>query len=440
VNGRSLLLSVFAALFTLAGVVNAAQPTDFRFFSTIAEELPAQTPVRLPLPREVIAATSNDFADVRVFDETGLETPYVIHEQREAPRTAFTFTVLSYHQTEAVEEIVLERPKDTGPIQELAFFTSARDFKKSVHVMASRDFISWRDIGMDTIFDFSSRIDLRHARVALPETEAPYLKLVLHDETSPQPDSPDARVYYDGVEVFLPGKRTKPFRIDRIEGRADAFPETFRRYDHTMFTNPQVTTDENRNTIVPLGQVNLPIAEIALTVENVYYHRRVELWAAESEQKNAYRFLAGGTVYKIPGMNKPENTLQVQQSQRQYLQLKIINGDNPPLRLQQVELAWVRRNLYFIPEAGQRYKLYFGNPQVTTPNYELKHILQAEPRTLNQYVAVSLGAVRSNPDYRPSVSRSAREKFERIAFITVILLLVCGMSLWLYRLLRRISV
>jgi len=72
VNGRSLLLSVFAALFTLAGVVNAAQPTDFRFFSTIAEELPAQTPVRLPLPREVIAATSNDFADVRVFDETGL--------------------------------------------------------------------------------------------------------------------------------------------------------------------------------------------------------------------------------------------------------------------------------------------------------------------------------------------------------------------------------
>ena len=431
-------LFFITALLFPTRLVNAAQPTDFRFLAPINSEAPSQEPVRLALPQAVINKTTKNFSDVRIFNEEGLETPYVIHEQREAPRTAFPFIVLSYHQTDNVEKIVLERPKDAETIQELVFFTSARDFKKSVQVLESEDLLSWRDLATDAIFDFSSHINLRRTRVALPDTNARYLKLLLRTETSPQPDSPEARVYYKGLNVFLGGNRAKPFRMDRIEGHTHARPETSLPYDRAVFTNPQITTDEDKNTIVDLGRVNLPITEIVLPVENLYYHRRVELWAAENDDEKEYRFLASGTVYKIPGMTKPENALLARQPQRKHLRLKIINGDNPPLRLQQVEIAWDRRNLYFIPEVGRRYQLYFGNARITAPNYELKHILQAEPRTLSRYAEASLGAPQENPDYRPTPDQSAWEKFEQMAFISVVILLACGMGLCLYRLLSKI--
>ena len=431
-------LSLLVTLLFATRLVNAAQPTDFRFLAPINSEAPAQEPVRFTLPQAVISETSNNFADVRIFDGEGLETPYLISEQREAPRTSFTFIVLSYNHTDDVEEIVLERPQDTAPIQELVFFTSARDFKKSVQILESEDLISWRDLATDVIFDFSSHIDLRRTKAALPDTNARYLKLFFRTDTSPQTDSSEARLYYNGVEVFLQGHRAKPVRMDRIEGHTNALPETFLPYDRAVFTHPRMTTDEDKNTIIHLGRVNLPINEIVLPAKNPYYHRRVELWAAESDDEEEYRFLASGAVYKIPGMTKPENTLQVHQPQREYLRLKIINGDNPPLRLQHVEVAWGRRNLYFIPEVDRRYQLYFGNARVAAPHYELKHILPADSRTLSRYAEASLGEIRGNPDYRPTPDQSAWEKFERMIFISVVVLLTCGLGLWLYRLLSKI--
>ena len=77
--------------------------------------------------------------------------------------------------------------------------------------------------------------------------------------------------------------------------------------------------------------------------------------------------MASGAIYKLPGVATADNTLRVQHAQSSYLRLKILNGDNPSLRLQQVEAAWIRQNLYFIPAAGRRYTRYFAGTCLSTP-------------------------------------------------------------------------
>src|SRR5262249_9582136 len=135
----------------------------------------------------------------------------------------------------------------------------------------------------------------------------------------------------------------------------------------------------------------------------------------------------------LPGVASADNTLRVQPVQSPYLRLKILNGDNPPLRLQQVEAAWVRRNLYFIPTAGRRYTLYFGNEQMRAPEYELRRLLPAQHTALEQYAVGSLGDVQPHTRYNP---RPAQGKFEQTLLTVVVLVLVCGLGFWAYRLLR----
>jgi hypothetical protein len=122
------------------------------------------------------------------------------------------------------------------------------------------------------------------------------------------------------------------------------------------------------------------------------------------------------------------------------VQVKILNADNPPLRLQQVDIAWVRQNLYFIPEASRRYTLYCGGTQIHRPIYELRHLLPAEHAKLQQYSVVSTGELRPNLNHRPASSQSTRSAFETTLFVVVLLLLACGMGFWLYRLMRHLPV
>src|SRR5262249_44627026 len=147
-------------------------------------------------------------------------------------------------------------------------------------------------LATDVIFDFSARIDLRKTTINLPEANVPYLKILLLDEAPPAPRKPEVQVHANDWEVLIQSEKTQAFHIDRIEGRSSATPATAQVSDHTLFTNLDMTTDKAGNTIVRLGRVNLPIAEIALTIDNAYYYRQVSLWAADTDAEDAYRQVA----------------------------------------------------------------------------------------------------------------------------------------------------
>jgi hypothetical protein len=177
---------------------------------------------------------------------------------------------------------------------------------------------------------------------------------------------------------------------------------------------------------------------VALSIDTLYYHRAVELWTADVDKPEAYRQVTSGVVYNIPGMQTPKNTLVTAQSQLRYVQLKIINGDNPPLRLQQVTVAWPQYHLYFIPEASRRYVLYCGSEQRRAPVYELRHVLPFDPATLVHYPAVSVGPLQQSPAYRPPAAQKLWFFTDKSLFTGLILLLACGLGVWMYRLIQRL--
>lgn len=437
------LFVIFIVIFLLLNPASlATEQAAFRYTAQIENGHTKEVPNCLPLQREIISETRNGFSDLRVFDDLGNETPYVIYGEIKPQRRSksFTFNVLLYNETDNVIEIVLERPKKGTAYKKIQFVTSNRDFKKSVRLMAGPDRDTWNEIASDTLFDFSSRIDLRKTTIEIPETDFPYLKVIIQNDLEARQEGTDIKFKYDGLELSVDGNRAKIFRIDRVNGSKGISTPAVEVYDDASFNDLDTSIDTDGNTVIKLGLVNLPVTELTLRVDNPYYHRIVELWTSNTDEKDSYQKAGKGSIYKISGMNKPEDTIRFQQPQRKYIQLKILNGDNPQLQTSEIKIAWVRQNLYFVPVPERTYALCYGADNVNIPQYELKKLIAPEYDKLKQYEIISVNKIQSNPNYTPSVTTvNTMGKLEKSLFTGVILVLVCGLGFWVYRLMKKIA-
>lgn len=433
---RAALFIVSCAwLSTAAAVMAGPSPSDFRATATIQGEFEPNTPVRVTLSREIISEAEPDFADVRLFDDRDQETPYVIYRQTEAHEapTAFEFEIVAYDESEKRAVITLKRPDDAPAFRGIELVITGTDFKKEVRVAAGPTTEALQEIATDTIFDFSSRIDLRDTSIAVPQTDAAFLRIVLEDKASRPSQKPDMRLRYEGLEFWTNGKAAGPIRVERILGWSGEKKPAENHFDHVAIDQPAATVDEDGNTVLDLG-VRLPVAHMTFDVANPYYYRRVQLLTADENGDGEYSVAGSGVIYRMPGQSEPHNKVVFNRPTRR-LRARVLNDDNPPLRVRNVEIAWIRRNLYLVPEPGRRYTLYVGSEDVATPKYELDRLIPSDHGKLAQYAAMSLAHLQPNSGYEPRIQASTREAAEHAIFVALVVALVCILGVWAYRLL-----
>ncbi len=435
-----LLITVFCGYTGHNTAVQAVELSEFRYTTQIESDCIPNVLNCLPLSKEIISETNNNFSDLRIFDDLGSETPYIVYGEKKPPQKVetFTFKVVSYQNADGLTEIIVERPKSGTSYSSIQFITSNRDFKKSVSIMGGPDRKTWNDISSEAIFDFTSQVDLRKTTIKTSEVNYPYLKIYIMDDPSAGNESTDIKLHYNGLELAVSGDRKKIFRIDRIIGSKGVSVPSEDVLDYTYCDNRDVFVDSGGNTVINLGRINLPMTEIILQVENPYYYRLVELLESDSGKEESFHKLCSGNIYKITGMHDPEDTIRCLESRRKYLQLKILNGDNPQLQINKIKIGWVKQNLYFIPETGRSYSLYFGSDRVKMPLYELKKLIAPEYEKLSQYKVIRTDSIMSNPYYKPQKTVvNNREKIEKRILTGIVLILSGGLWYWVYRLMKK---
>jgi hypothetical protein len=436
----ALMLSTSNGAMTSPASAGPTAPSEFRYAASVEGDFRADEAARVRLPVHVIGRIAYDFSDLRVYDDRGEEVPYVIHKERRPAvnPSRFEFKVLSYEAGENADTIVLEQPDPPRQFNAIEIATSARDFRKTVRVESGYSLDNWTDVHEDAIFDFSSRVNLRRNRVDLPVVDAPFLRLTIQRETKQGTADRKITLEYEGLFFEASGQEDRPFRIDRIEGvHGPSKPEVF-SFDRMSLPSPEVTLDEDGNTLIPLGGVNLPVSSIALEVNDTFFHRRVEVWTAREDRDDAYRPRASGDVYRIPGMATPEVTLEGLQVRDPYVTLKVLNADNPPLDITGVELAWVRRILYFFPARGREYTFCFGSENAKRPVYETGKILSAEVVGKEEVQELVAGPVSDYSGFDPALSDSERKRIEKILLSLFVILTIAGLSAWGYSMVKQL--
>jgi hypothetical protein len=293
-------------------------------------------------------------------------------------------------------------------------------------------------IAHDSYFDFSSQIDLRKTTLKLPNTKARYLRIILKDNDRPIDLGDDIRLRYKDLEFTLSGLKAGEIKIDGFTSTLGRTKHEAPLFDRAVFPKPHTFLDNEKNTIVSLGRVNLPIEKASLKINNTYYYRSIELWVAETDDEQSYRQVTQDIVYKIPGISSDKNTITYNQTQHVYVRLKVINHDNPPLHVEEVTIEWMRRNLYFIPESGHWYTLYCGGENIRAPRYELQKLVPNQHDQLMRYDEWKVGALQKNENYAPKPAMPSQKPFERYLLTVLVILLVCGLAWWAFRLMKNI--
>lgn len=447
----------FSILFLLVPQVQASAPQAFEFRAAIRDTIHTQVPHRLTLTHDILALASDGYADLRMFRDDGQETPYVIYQEKQPQQSlvTFEFKIISYNQEGNQEEIILSRPEAIQSYHAITLATPVRDFKKSVEVFASEGQDVWHELLKDTLFDFTSNVDLRKNTIEFAAQGARYLKLVLTDDwAGAKPTDKSLQLSYDGLNLQVGEKQEpKKLKVENIVGRSgEDRPEApvidtrlFDLASGTGVTDTRVTgtKDDEGNTVLSLGLVNLPLYKTKFYVENAYYHRRVELWVADVDQADQYHYANAGILYKIPGMNEAVDTIEWNEPARRYIKFKIINKNNPPLKIAKLAWSWMRENLYFIPEPGRGYTLYVGSHlSMDRPEYELPQMITPNFATLATYPQVMLQEVAANPaydaEYGLDVKKIKSEKNERTVLWVVLGMLVLLIMFWIFSLLQKL--
>jgi hypothetical protein len=155
---------------------------------------------------------------------------------------------------------------------------------------------------------------------------------------------------------------------------------------------------EDRGTslvVLDLGEAGLPHSRMRIATDAPLFHRACEI--ESSSDRKEWRYIGSGVVYRLP--DEESTILSFPEQWDRYARLRIFNGDDRPLPVQQVIFEALERRVKFLADAAGEYALYYGNPDAKAPVYDLGAVL-AHGKPMPE-ISLAAGPERPNPAYRP---------------------------------------
>ena len=436
-----LLVSILLCFSATAAA--APVPDDFSYCSRVQAAIKADALYQVHLSGEIIGKSGPGLYDLRLFDGSGRETPFTIIDDvppyEETPQS-YPLEITGFETSPSATVLTMKLPEKHRPISLLDLDIADRDFKKRVVLSVSRDGKTWQPHTEDSVYDFTSQVDLRKTRIEFARTDARFFRIQLLEGMQQPATKPSMSLKYEGLEFNVSGAaQKKDLRIRAVKGSTLVPAEKQPVYDRKTFLDLAPTPDKEGNTVIVFSAA-LPMEQLSFDVDDRYYYRTVNLYGSKSGKEDSYRFLAGRPIYRFPlssEQHEEKNQIEAPSPKYAWYKAVVLNKSNPPLDIRGITVSWVRQNLYFIaPSSGEQYSLCYGNQQMAKPDYDIVNFVNRNSLSRHSVHQATLDPPVASGD----PTRSLRERFsgmEKVVLKTVVVLLVVGMGGWLYTLLRK---
>lgn len=352
---------------------------------------------RFTLDAGVWALADGRFANLRLFDDTGAETPFLV--RRSVPVRLVTRHVLFPQPAPVVAfreladnrvEFTIERSPRAPQAVEIRIESGVRNFEKLVTVHGSTDGASWTPLTRDhAIYDYSRYIDVRNDRVPVPA--GPYVRYRIEmGNITERKDSPLVQIVRQtrggDLETETTSFLREPFRIERVllveqreETVNDAAATETAEFDASGLA--AVTDARKRQTVVTMDAGGRPVTSLTVVTEDVNFSRAVRLEGCGVDAPDTWQALAAGRISRIRAGRVRVDSMSIglPETRCTRLRLTIENEDNPPVAVGGVRLLETRHEALFFPKAGRRYTLACGGRGLEAPRYDVAAVLAPVP-------------------------------------------------------------
>jgi hypothetical protein len=316
-------------------------------------------PARVVLPREILSRTAWSLRDVRIFDDLGQETAFLVDVSGSSAQESISWEVQGSQTIGEDLVFLLGRGGDTGAAADLTILSGQAWACSDIEVFTSTDSLLWQPLTTGRIANLESRLDARWMSIRLPETHAPFLKVVLRRMKREGGVNPFGCLDRRGRETDL--SDPPPFtRIQGFVSRISKGGAIDPAYDEESVVRFDRSLDSRGNTVIDLAGMNLPVKEVALSVGQGCFYREAFILAGGHEEGSAFGIKASGGICSIPGLGFSRTALMADIGNAPRIRIRIMNNGEPPLDLNRISLRWPRACLIFVPQKGRRYSLCFG--------------------------------------------------------------------------------
>ena len=378
-------MKILAALFLL---IAAASP-EIRYFryQRPVQNVPAQPSqacVVIDVP--TFEHSSPGLSDLRLYRD-GTQTPYLLHTSAPAS-TATEQNVPALNLGTRNNKVAFDTAMPPGPYNDLQLKITGQDFIATVTVTGSQQQTgASTKIGTYTIFDLTRQRLGRSTILHLPTSDFRYLHF-----TIAAPLEPDA---IGGLTM---------------QQASDSHPS------YRTVAETSQAARKGRSTIVELTvPAHVPVERISFSApaQPANFSRDVTISAAEVFTKPAdesapppQSYTSTGNLlrvhivqddHRIDQESLQISTLRTAFDHPSRWTISIDNGNNTPLVPTSVRLEMYERNLCFQASPGT-YTLYYGDPALAYPRYDLGQFLVIKPANAAHLTA---GPEQPNPQYQP---------------------------------------
>lgn len=356
------------------------------------------------------------FADLRIVTDNKEEVPWQIISRRpEKLKEELQAQMRNLSRTEKGEtwlELLID--KQPTHVNAVEIITSDTDFSRQVQVLGSPDGKNWNTLRKDgVVFDINRGEKLHHTRITFPQASFRHLALKIANGDAQPLSIADVKVFQDndsqGQTYTIQGKTEKP---------------------EINASRKESSIAVRMNTVFPLDRL-----VVATTERN--FQRTVEVQIKRGN--GDWEHWAQGTVFSFDTATMHESQLAIDMPEVATRDFRLVfkNCDSPPLAVTGVNGEGYRRLLVFKQQAGQKLYLFWGNPLVQQPQYDLAGLIAKQK--LDELPIAYLSQPRPNTKFAGNNARLPfTERYKYLLYV-VVTMAIAGLIFVQYRVFRRVE-
>jgi hypothetical protein len=438
----AILLLLFLPILPLAEAA-PLMPENFQYSADLKGQIKTHALYQIVLSKDVLQKCFySNCNDLRLSDSNNNEVPYVIvtnyhHESTDS----YSFEITNYESGASADIITMKLPEKHRPISVIKLNIPETDFNKQIILHGSPDSKKWILLAEDNIYDFSSQVNLRKTEIKFNTSDYRYYRIQLVEKKLKEDEKETLSLKYKDLAFNVDNIKNKKIRISGILGQTATETSAPTAKDTAVFADLAGSVDSNRNTVIII-EANLPFDRIYIDVSDLYFYRDAAIYYSDTAEKNSWRLLSDNTIYSFPlqDRNETKNYIDCSTHKQKFYKFVIKNNDNPPLSVSRIRFEWIRKSLYFIAlNEDEKYTLLFNNPGLDSPHYDLPKFINQNNWFSHKYEALELTHIKKNVNYKPSLPKDKQKRVEKTFLIGIVVILVAGLSYWLYALIRKTS-
>ncbi|MBX2969616.1 MAG: DUF3999 family protein [Cyclobacteriaceae bacterium] len=337
-----------------------AQVTDFKYRRAL-DKVSEEGWYSLDLPVDLYQKLNKDLSDIRIFavaDKDTTEIPYLVKSKTdETTREDFNLPLLNQSRSNGVLYFTIQVPAGKA-LNTLNLNFVEKNLDALVSIEGSEDRKDWFEIVSKKRIVSIDQDDIEYSKttVTFPDSDYAYLRIQVKADK----------------QVSLTGASFKYISTKKGE--------------HISLTDFNITsTTENKQTEIRIRapyRTAINAITVNATHSNDYYRSYSLAYALDSIKTEKGWIQHYSTFDRGYLTSIDSNTLRFNTVITHELKLTIYNQDNPALTINAIELSGPKTEIIAKLPVEKTLFLYYGNPQLNAPRYDIIHFKDRIPKSL----------------------------------------------------------